>query len=183
MNNSMLLGKYLQIMITYKYCYRTIALVASFFSFSFAITFPEHEYLTESIKTISLKKLGTAKHVHLKNEIVKKNLVLLFINHKNFESQKIISEIQNIRASIQNSKIEYFLISHNDNDLALLSMAQKHVWTVPVLIDEYKIAASIFNIKSLPYIIVLKKDNANISFKTDFSETGILDLINHIKSL
>ena len=161
----------------------TIALVASFFSFSFAITFPEHEYLTESIKTISLKKLGTAKHVHLKNEIVKKNLVLLFINHKNFESQKIISEIQNIRASIQNSKIEYFLISDNDNDLALISMVQKHVWTVPVLIDEYKIAASIFNIKSLPYIIVLKKDNANISFKTDFSDTGILDLINHIKSL
>ena len=183
MNNSMLLGKYLQIMITYKYCYMTIALVASFFSFSFAITFPEHEYLTESIKTISLKKLGTAKHVHLKNEIVKKNLVLLFINHKNFESQKIISEIQNIRASIQNSKIEYFLISDNDNDLALISMVQKHVWTVPVLIDEYKIAASIFNIKSLPYIIVLKKDNANISFKTDFSDTGILDLINHIKSL
>ena len=62
-------------------------------------------------------------------------------------------------------------------------MVQKYVWTVPVLIDEYKIAASIFNIKSMPHIIVLKKGNANISFKTDFSETGILDLINHIKSL
>lgn len=183
MNNSMLLGRYLQTMITYKYFYIAIALIASFFSFSFAITLPKHEYLNESIKTISLKKLGTAKHVHLKNEIVQKNLVLLFISHENFESQKIISDIQNIRASIQNSKIEYFLISDYDNDLALLSMVQKHVWTVPVLIDEYKIAASIFNIKSMPYIVVLKKGNANISFKTDFSETGILDLINHIKSL
>ena len=183
MNNSMLLGKCLQIMITYKNCYITIALFASFFSFSFANILPDNEYLTKSIKTISLKKLGTAKHVHFKNEIVQKNIVLLFINHKNFESQKIISEIQNIRASIRNSRIEYFLISDYDNDLALLSMAQKHVWTVPVLIDEYKIAASIFNIKSMPYMVVLKKDNAMISFKTDFSETGILDLINHIKSL
>ena len=183
MNNSMLLGKYLQIMITYKYCYMTIALVASFFSFSFAITFPEHEYLTESIKTISLKKLGTAKHVHFKNKIIQKNLVLLFIRHENFKSQKIISEIQNIRASIQNSKIEYFLISDYDNDLDLLSMVQKYVWTVPILIDEYKIAARIFNINSMPYIVVLNKGNAKISFKTDFSEMGILDLINHIKSL
>ena len=151
--------------------------------FYIAITLPEHEYLTESIKTISLKKLGTVKHVHLKNEIVEKNLVLLFISHENFESQKIISEVQNIRASLQNLKIEYFLISDYDNDSALLSMVQKYVWTVPVLIDEYKIAASIFNIKSMPHIIVLKKGNAKISFKTDFSETGILDLINHIKSL
>ena len=179
----MLLGKCLQIMITYKNCYITIALFASFFSFSFANILPDNEYLTKSIQTISLKQLGTAKYVHLKNEIVQKNIVLLFINHKNFESQKIISEIQNIRASIRNSRIEYFLISDYDNDLALLSMAQKHVWTVPVLIDEYKIAASIFNIKSMPYMVVLKKDNAMISFKTDFSETGILDLINHIKSL
>ena len=183
MNNSMLLGKYLQTMITYKYFHITITLIVSFSSFSFAITLPENEYLTERIKTISLKKLGTAKHVHLKNEIIQKNLVLLFISHENFESQKIISEIQNIRASIQNSRVEYFLISDYDNDLALLSMVQKHVWTVPVLIDEYKIAASIFNIKRMPYIIVLKKGSANISFKTDFSETGILDLINHINSL
>ena len=183
MNNSMLLEKYLQIMITYKNCYITIALFASFFSFSFANILPDNEYLTKSIKTISLKKLGTAKHVHFKNEIVQKNIVLLFINHKNFESQKIISEIQNIRASIRNSRIEYFLISDYDNDLALLSMVQKHVWTVPVLVDEYKIAASIFNIKSMPYMVVLKKDNANISFKTDFSETGMLDLIFHINLL
>ena len=126
MNNSMLLGKYLQTMITYKYFYIAITLIASFFSFSFAITLPEHEYLTESIKTISLKKLGTAKHVNFKNKIIQKNLVLLFIRHENFKSQKIISEIQNIRASIQNSKIEYFLISDYDNDSALLSMVQKY---------------------------------------------------------
>ena len=183
MNNSMLLGKYLQTMITYKYFFIAITMIVSFFSFSFANIFPEDEYLIERIKTISLRKLGTAKHVHLKNEIVQKNIVLLFINHKNFESQKIISEIQNISASIQNSKIEYFLISDCDNDLALLSMVQKHVWTVPVLVDEYKIAASIFNINSMPHVVLLKKDNANISFKTDFSETGMLDLINHINLL
>ena len=183
MNNSMLLGKYLQTMITYKYFFIAITMIVSFFSFSFANIFPEDKYLIERIKTISLRKLGTAKHVHLKNEIVQKNIVLLFINHKNFESQKIISEIQNISASIQNSKIEYFLISDYDNDLALLSMVQKHVWTVPVLVDEYKIAASIFNINSMPHVVLLKKDNANISFKTDFSETGMLDLINHINLL
>jgi len=183
MNNSMLLGKYLQTMITYKYLLIAITMIVSFFSFSFANIFPEDKYLIERIKTISLRKLGTAKHVYLKNEIVQKNIVLLFINYKNFKSQKIISEIQNISASIQNSKIEYFLISNCDNDLALLSMAQKHVWTVPVLVDEYKIAASIFNIKSMPYVVVLKKDNANISFKTDFSETGMLDLIFHINLL
>ena len=170
-------------MIICKYFYIAIILIVSFFSFSFAITLPEHGYLTERIKTISLKKLGTDKHVHLKNEIVENNLVLLFISYENFESQKIISEVQNIRASLQNLKIEYFLISDYDNDSALLSMVQKYVWTVPVLIDEYKIAASIFNIKSMPHIIVLKKGNANISFKTDFSETGILELISHIKSL
>ena len=179
----MLLGKYLQTMITYKYLLIAITMIVSFFSFSFANIFPEDKYLIERIKTISLRKLGTAKHVYLKNEIVQKNIVLLFINYKNFKSQKIISEIQNISASIQNSKIEYFLISNCDNDLALLSMAQKHVWTVPVLVDEYKIAASIFNIKSMPYVVVLKKDNANISFKTDFSETGMLDLIFHINLL
>ena len=183
MNNSMLLGKYLQTMITYKYLLIAITMIVGFFSFSFANIFPEDKYLIERIKTISLRKLGTAKHVHLKNEIVQKNIVLLFINHKNFESQKIISEIQNISASIQNSKIEYFLISDCDNDLALLSMVQKHVWTVPVLVDEYKIAASIFNINSMPHVVLLKKDNANISFKTDFSETGMLDLINHINLL
>ena len=183
MNNSMLLGKYLQTMITYKYLLIAITMIVSFFSFSFANIFPEDKYLIERIKTISLRKLGTAKHVYLKNEIVQKNIVLLFINYKNFKSQKIISEIQNISASIQNSKIEYFLISNCDNDLALLSMVQKHVWTVPVLVDEYKIAASIFNIKSMPYVVVLKKDNANISFKTDFSETGMLDLIFHINLL
>ncbi len=179
----MLLGKYLQTMITYKYLLIAITMIVSFFSFSFANIFPEDKYLIERIKTISLRKLGTAKHVYLKNEIVQKNIVLLFINYKNFKSQKIISEIQNISASIQNSKIEYFLISNYDNDLALLSMVQKHVWTVPVLVDEYKIAASIFNIKSMPYVVVLKKDNANISFKTDFSETGMLDLIFHINLL
>ena len=183
MNNSMLLEKYSQIMTICKYLYIAITLIGSLLCPLAANVISQSEALTESIKSISLRKLDTSEQIHFKNEIVQKNLVLLFFSSENFFSQKIISVIQDIRAGIKNTDIQYFLINNYDNDLILSSMVQKHVWTVPILIDEYNIASNIFNIKSVPLVIVLNKGNANISFKTNFSETGILDLIHHIKSL
>ena len=183
MNNSTLLEKYLRIMIIYKYLYIANILIAIFLNLLVANPISNNGVSPEKIKLISLRKLGSTEHLHFKNKILHKNLVLLFFSSKNFESQKIISDIQNIRSGINNSNVQYFLINNYDNDLILSSMVQKNVWTIPILIDEFSLATSVFNIKSVPSVIVLNKENANISFKTNFSETGVLDLISHIKLL
>ena len=183
MNNSTLLGRYLQTMTIYKYLYITSILIAILLNILVANPISKHGGSPENIKLISLRKLGSTEHLHFKNEIIYNDLVILFFSSKNFESQKIISDIQNIRVGINNSNIQYFLINNYDNDLMLSSMVKKNVWTIPILIDEFNLATNVFDIKSVPSVIVLNKGSANISFKTNFSEYGVLDLISHIKSL
>jgi len=132
---------------------------------------------------MSLKRLVGRGFVQSRDILKVNNMVLVFFSSKNNQSLKMVSDLHQIKAGIKRTNIQYFLVNVFEDKEYLESFVNNKVYTIPVVMDKYGIALKMFNSEIVPLTIVINKGGKISYYKEGRSESELLNLITHIRSI
>tara|TARA_Y100001970_G_C14061632_1_gene764499 strand:+ start:461 stop:979 length:519 start_codon:yes stop_codon:yes gene_type:complete len=160
-----------------------IFLIYLFITFQLSANVIDNTLIGLDAPPMSLKRLVGPGFIQSKEILKDHNMVMVFFSSKNIESLKMVSDLHQIKAGINSTNIQYYLINVFEDKSFLESFVNKNVYTIPVLMDQYGVAHKMYNSDIVPLTIVINKDGKISYYNEGRSDYELLNLITHIRTI
>jgi len=141
------------------------------------------ELIGSDAPPFSLQNIDGSGFIYSRDILKDHSIVLVFFSSKNNQSLKTVSDLHQIKAGIKNTNIKYYLVNIFESKEFLESFVNKKVYTIPLVMDQYGIALEMFNSDVVPLTIVINKGGKISYYKEGYSDSELLNLITHIRSI
>ena len=132
---------------------------------------------------VSLQSLSGGGFIHSRDILKDQPVVLVFFSSANNLSLKMVSALHQIKAGITKTDIQYYLVNVFEDQDYLESFVTNQVYTIPVIMDKYGTALKMFKSDVVPITVVINRGGKVSYYKQGFSDSEILNLIVHLRSI
>tara|TARA_Y100000739_G_scaffold226032_1_gene232888 strand:- start:144 stop:650 length:507 start_codon:yes stop_codon:yes gene_type:complete len=135
----------------------------------------------QKIKPFSVKMLKGGKTIYFGEADTNKTIVFVFFSFSNFDSQKMALSLHQVRDSHLDKNISYFLINVGDKENKINQLAEQYIYSIPILLDSYKLVLPIFKCNEVPLTVVFNDKMEVIYYNKNYNENYVMDLITQLR--
>ena len=121
------------------------------------------------------------KTIYFGQEFINEIIVFVFFSFSNFDSQKMALSLHQVRDSHLDKNISYFLINVGDKENKIKRLAEQYIYSIPILLDSYKLVLPAFKCSEVPLTVVLNDKMEVIYYNKNYNENYVMDLITHLR--
>jgi len=89
--------------------------------------------------------------------------------------------LHQVRDSHLDKNISYFLINVGDKENKINQLAEQYIYSIPILLDSYKLVLPIFKCNEVPLTVVFNDKMEVIYYNKNYNENYVMDLITQLR--